>query len=89
MNRKDLIETIAKKHKVTKRLAEDIVRTLIDTVKTEVKKGNPVRLIGFGTFKKTTRKARKGYNPRTKEKIKIPRKTVAKFNVSKTWVLKR
>jgi DNA-binding protein HU-beta len=89
VNRKDLIQIIAKKHNVTKKLAESMVRTLIDTVKNEVKKGNPVRLIGFGTFKKTTRKARKGYNPRTQEKIKIPRKTVPKFNASKSWVVKR
>jgi DNA-binding protein HU-beta len=89
VNRKDLINIIATKHKITKKLAEDMIKTFVDTVKSEVKKGKPVRLIGFGTFKKTTRKARKGYNPRTREKIKIPRKTVPKFNASKSWVVKR
>jgi DNA-binding protein HU-beta len=89
MNRKQLIEAIAKKHKITKALAEGVVRTFIDTVKGEVKKGRHVRLVGFGTFKKTTRKARKGYNPATKTKIKIPKKSVPKFSVSKTWKVAR
>lgn len=89
MNKKTLIEKIAKKHNITKRLAEGMIKTLIETVKMEVKKGRPVRLIGFGTFKKTTRKARKGYNPRTKESIKIPRKTVPKFSPSKMWSVKK
>lgn len=53
--------------------------TLIETIQTTVKKGYPVQLIGFGTFKSVKRAARTGKNPLTGAALKIPAPTVPKF----------
>ena len=51
--------------------AERTVDAVIEGIKTGVKKTKSVQLVGFGTFKIATRKARTGVNPKTGEKIKI------------------
>ena len=88
MNRKELIEAILN-HKtlnhITKKDADLFVNTMIDTIKKNVKKGDDVSLVGFGTFTKTRRAARTGVNPATGEKIKIKAKTVPKFRPGKAW----
>ena len=85
MNRGDLVETLTAKNGLTKTEANAILDTVIDSVKTGVRKDGEVRLVGFGTFKKAERKARRGVNPRTGAALRIPKKTVAKFTPSKTW----
>ena len=85
MNRGELVNFVAKKEGLSKRKADQVVGTLIEGIQSGVKKDGEVRLVGFGTFKKTTRKARKGRNPQTGEVIKIARKTLPKFTPSKTW----
>ena len=61
---------------------------IIEDIKKSLKKEpGGVRLVGFGTFKKATRKPRVGRNPQTGESIKIAKKTYAKFVPSKTWKL--
>ncbi|MFA5645859.1 MAG: HU family DNA-binding protein [Candidatus Ratteibacteria bacterium] len=78
MNKKDLIEAVAKVVS-TKKEAADAVDTLIKTITTALKKGDSVMLVGFGTFKVTKRGARKGRNPQTGKEIKIPAKKVPVF----------
>ena len=85
MNKGTLVEIIAKKVGMPKTKANVIIDEVLNTIKMGVKKDKEVRLIGFGTFKKATRKARKGVNPRTGEPIKIARKTFPKFVPSKSW----
>lgn len=85
MNRGQLVESVAKKTGMSKRQTEEVVATVIDQIQTGVKKDGEVRLVGFGTFKKAVRKARKGRNPQTGETIRIKRKTFPKFIPSKTW----
>jgi nucleoid DNA-binding protein len=85
MNRGQLVEQIAKANNLSKRAADTILSSVIETIQKGVKKDGEVRLVGFGTFKKVVRKARKGVNPKTGEKIKIARKTLPKFVPSKTW----
>lgn len=85
MNRGKLIEAVAKKTGLSKRQTDDVIGTIINTIQQGVKKDGEVRLVGFGTFKKVTRKARKGRNPQTGEVIKIARKTSPKFVPSKLW----
>ena len=58
MNKAQLIEAIAKHTDYTKSHCENMLNTLLDTVKKTVKKGDDVTLIGFGTFSKAKRKAR-------------------------------
>ena len=84
MNKSELIEAIAKKSKLTKKDTETLLNTFMDVVKQTLKKGEKIMLVGFGTFQVNKRKATTGVNPRTKEKIKIPAKNVAKWKVSES-----
>lgn len=79
MNKKQLIEKIAADSKITKSQAETALNSFVSTVRTTVKKGSEVRLVGFGTFTKQKRKARLGRNPQTGQSIKIPAAWHPKF----------
>ncbi|MCX7705147.1 MAG: HU family DNA-binding protein [bacterium] len=78
MNKGELIEAVAKVG-ITKKQAAEAVETVINSIKASLKKGKPVTLVGFGTFKVVKRKARTGRNPRTGATIKIPAKNVPVF----------
>jgi DNA-binding protein HU-beta len=65
MNKAQLIEKIAEETKTSKAQAENILDCTIETIKKAVKKGDDVKLVGFGTFTKAKRKARVGRNPQT------------------------
>ena len=79
MNKVELISAVQKSLGSSKADAERAVNAVIDGVKAGVKKTKTVQLIGFGTFKVATRKARTGVNPKTGEKIKIAAANVPKF----------
>ena len=85
MNKQQLIEAIATEVDVTKATAAACLDAFINVVtKTLKKKGeNSVRLVGFGTFTTTKRKATKGRNPQTGEEIKIPASVQPKFKPGK------
>ena len=79
MNKAQLIEKIATETKVSKAQAEMILDSAIENIKKSVKKGDDVKLVGFGTFTKAKRKARTGRNPQTGKAIKIPAAFAPKF----------
>ncbi len=79
MFKDELIKTIAKATKSTNVDVERVLDAFMETVIKTVKKGDEIRLIGFGTFKTHVRAARTGRNPRTGGTMKIPAKRVAKF----------
>lgn len=79
MNRSELVEILASKNELSKAAAGAVLDTLIETIQTTVKKGQPVQLVGFGTFKSAKRAARTGKNPATGAALKIPASTVPKF----------
>ena len=79
-----LVQEIATKLGISKTQAEKFINTFIDIITDSVKKGNEVTITGFGTFKKTTRKARQGVNPQTREKINIPASTTVSFKAGRT-----
>ena len=80
MNRVQLIEKLISKHPdLTNAAAGRILETLIEIIELAVKKGDPVTLVGFGTFKSVKRAARVGKNPSTGAALKIPAGTVPKF----------
>lgn len=79
MFKDELIKTIAKITKGTNTDVEKVLDAFMDTVTKSLKKGEEVRLIGFGTFKTSKRAARMGRNPKTGQTMKIQAKTVAKF----------
>ena len=79
MNKAQLIEKIATETKTSKAQAEAILDCAIENIKKTVKKGDDVKLVGFGTFTKAKRKARVGRNPQTGKAIKIPAAWTPKF----------
>lgn len=80
MTKTQLIAHIAQACGVSKRVASEMVNCFVTTVVAGVKKGDDVRIQGFGTFKKSARKARTGVNPRNpSEKIQIPAMNVPTF----------
>lgn len=78
MNKGQLIEAVAK-CVATKKEAKAAVDTVLESIKASLKKGKPVTLVGFGTFKVSKRKARLGRNPKTGKTIKIAAKKVPVF----------
>ena len=88
MNRKELIDAVLQTKQlehISKKDADCFLHTVLDVVKSTVKKGDDVSLIGFGTFSSSHRAARMGVNPGTGQKIKIEAKTLPKFRPGKAW----
>jgi DNA-binding protein HU-beta len=83
MNKADLIETVAKKSGLSKTQTAKTVAATFDAIQAALKKGQDVRLVGFGTFRVAKRAASEGRNPRTGEKIKIPARKQPKFSAGK------
>ena len=83
MNKTELIDHIATKADISKAAAARSLDAIIGAVKTTLKKGGTVTLVGFGTFAVSSRAARTGRNPRTGEAIKIKKATVPTFRPGK------
>ncbi len=79
MNKSELIEKVSTEAGLTKAQTERVLDVTLDSIKKTVKKGDEVKLVGFGTFTKTKRKARMGRNPQTGKAIKIPAAWYPKF----------
>ncbi|MFC1798980.1 HU family DNA-binding protein [Thermodesulfobacteriota bacterium] len=84
MTKAELIEKMAKDANISKAAAGTALDSFIASVtKALKKKDGKVTLVGFGTFSKSRRKARKGRNPQTGEPIKIKASNVVKFKAGK------
>jgi len=83
VNKTELIDHIAKQADISKAAAGRALDSIISAVKTTLKKGNSVTLVGFGTFSVGKRAARSGRNPRTGATIKIKAAKVPKFRAGK------
>ncbi len=83
VNKTELIEHIAKHADISKAAATRALESTIGAVKTTLKKGGSVSLVGFGTFAVGKRAARSGRNPRTGATIKIKAAKVPKFRPGK------
>ena len=84
MTKVELVEKMAKDAGITKAAAGTALASFIDGVtKALKKKDGKLTLVGFGTFSKSHRKARKGRNPQTGETIKIKASNVVKFKAAK------
>ena len=87
MTKADLIEKMAEEAGITKAAAGTALDSLVSNVsKALKKKDGKVTLVGFGTFSKVRRKARKGRNPQTGEEIKIKARNVVKFKAGKKLI---
>lgn len=79
MNKAELVEKVAKKTSMTKNDVEIVLDSFISSIYKSLKKGEEVKLVGFGTFAKIKRKARVGRNPATGKEIQIPATWAPKF----------
>jgi DNA-binding protein HU-beta len=83
MNKTELVEHIAKNAEISKAAAGRALEALMGAVRTTLKKGGTVALVGFGTFAVGKRAARVGRNPKTGAALKIKAAKVPKFRPGK------
>ena len=83
MNKAELVAAVAEKAEISKKDAEAAVKAFTDVVAEELKKGEKIQLVGFGTFEVSERAARVGRNPQTKQEITIPASKTPKFKAGK------
>lgn len=83
MNKNDLIGSVAETSGLSKSQAASAVEGVFDSISAALKKGDEVRLVGFGTFSVAKRKASTGRNPRTGEPMSIKASNQPKFKAGK------
>ena len=83
MNKNDLVGVVADKATITKAQAAEAVDAVFEAITAALKSGDEVRLVGFGTFAVSQRKASTGRNPRTGEPMKIKASSQPKFKAGK------
>ena len=83
MNKSHLTDAIAREAGLSKSAAQAAIESFIKNVSSALQNDESVRLSGFGTFSTKIRKAREGVNPKTREPIHIPEKTIVKFKGGK------
>ena len=83
MNKTELVAAMAEQTNLSKKDAEAALKAFIDVVSEELKKGEKVQLVGFGTFEVSERAAREGRNPQTGETMEIKASKTPKFKAGK------
>ena len=83
MNKTELVAAMAEQTNLSKKDAEAALKAFIDVVSEELKKGEKVQLVGFGTFEVSERAAREGRNPQTGETMEIKASKIPKFKAGK------
>ena len=83
MNKTELVAAIAEKAELSKKDSEKALKAFIDVVTDELKAGEKIQLVGFGTFEVSERAAREGRNPKTGESMKIEACKTPKFKAGK------
>ncbi len=83
MNKSELVAAMASQADISKKDAEAALKAFTDVVAKQLKKGQKVQLVGFGTFEVTKRAARTGRNPQTGKEMKIPASKAPKFKAGK------
>ena len=83
MNKTELVTAVAEQADISKKDAEKALKAFVDVVTEEMKKGEKVQLVGFGTFEVSERAAREGRNPQTGKTMKIEACKAPKFKAGK------
>ena len=83
MNKTELVAAIAEQTELSKKDAEKALKAFTDIVADELKKGEKVQLVGFGTFEVSERAAREGRNPQSGERMTIAASKAPKFKAGK------
>ncbi|MDR3204555.1 MAG: HU family DNA-binding protein [Deltaproteobacteria bacterium] len=84
MTKAELVAKIAEDTDLTQAQATKALNSLLATMIEEIKDSGSINLAGLGSFTLITRAARTGFNPKTKEPLKIPASKSVKFKCSKT-----
>ena len=83
MNKTELIAAVAEKAEISKKDSEKALKAFIDVVTEQLKAGDKVQVVGFGTFEVSERAAREGRNPQTGKTMKIEACKAPKFKAGK------
>lgn len=83
MNKTELVAAMSAKSELTKKDSEKALKSFMEVVAEQLKKGEKIQLVGFGTFEVVKRAARTGKNPQTGKAIKIPATKAPKFKAGK------
>ena len=83
MNKTELVAAVAEQADISKKDAEKALKAFVEVVTEEMKKGEKVQLVGFGTFEVSERAAREGRNPQTGKTMKIEACKAPKFKAGK------
>ena len=83
MNKTELVAAVAEQADISKKDAEKVLKAFVDVVTEEMKKGEKVQFVGFGTFEVSERAAREGRNPQTGKTMKIEACKAPKFKAGK------
>jgi DNA-binding protein HU-beta len=85
MNKSELVNAISTKTKISRTKVESWLDVTLEIIQKTVSKGEEVKLVGFGSFQKTQRKAKTGRNPKTGETHRIPETSVPRFKPGKEF----
>jgi len=85
MRKADLADEVVEKLGVSKKESSDVLQMVLDAIRTELEKGETVKIAGFGNFVVREKKARKGRNPKTGEEIGITPRRVVTFRPSQVF----
>ena len=83
MNKAELVEEVAGKVGLTKKEAGNVIDAITSAITDSLERNERVTLVGFGTFQVRRRRARRGVNPQTRERLDIPAKNVVRFKAGK------
>ena len=86
MTKAELVSAVAQETGLAKNKVDEVLQSIQNNIRAEVKDGGSITLQGFGTFSRKTTTARKGINPATKQPIDIPAKDVPKFKASPSFM---
>ena len=85
MRKADIANQICEKVGIPKTESMDLVEFILDCMKETLKKGDAVKIAGFGNFMVRSKGERKGRNPRTGEEIAITPRRVVTFRASQIF----
>ena len=85
MNKSQLVDQVAEATKLPRTQIEETLNSTFEVIKKAIQEGNDVTLVGFGTFTRSLRKARTGWNPQTETRIQIPEMTLPRFKPGKEF----
>ena len=83
MNKAELVAVVAERTELSKKDAEKALKAFVDVVAEELKKGEKIQLVGFGTFEVSERAAREGRNPANGQPMQIAASKAPKFKAGK------